>query len=136
MTGRHIGRDVIHQSIRLMPELTAVQKELLGDHPDDVVALAFPSGHAGLRPRALVGAQVGLEAAGAERFASADFAEQRRLLQVGAQALDRIREDGENADLRPEEEPGFVAVVRFFACPAVLFRQGGFVAKCQATKAR
>jgi hypothetical protein len=127
MTVRHIGTDLIEQSIRLMPELTAVQKELLGNHPDDAVAQAFPFADAGLRPRALVGAQVGLEAAGAEGFANADFAEQRRLLQVGAQALDRIREDGKNADLLPEEELGLEAVVRFFARPAVLFRQGRFL---------
>src|SRR6476660_5789076 len=126
MAGRDIGRSLIHQSLRLMADLDAVTEELQSD-PDGVAARAFPPGDAGLRSRAIVGARVGLGATAAPEFDEVGFAQQRRLLEAGALALDRIRRDGEDAQLGPDEQLGLEAVMRFAARPAVLFRRGRFL---------
>jgi hypothetical protein len=124
-TDRDIDRELIEQSIRLMRDVTAVRDELRRD-PDGVVARAFPRAD-GLNPRALVGARVGVDADEAAAFDRADFAAQRRLLEAGAGALDRIQREGADVVLRPDERLGLQAVVRFAARPAVLFRQGKFL---------
>jgi trypsin-like peptidase len=116
--------DVATYATRLLPDLEAVATRLQ-DNPDEVMVRAFPDSEAGPRSRAIVGPRAGLPPVAAPRLDAALSAERRRLLEVGASALETLRTEGPAAVLSPEAQLGIEAIVSI-ARPALTLRDGTF----------
>jgi hypothetical protein len=103
-----------------MPGVTAHASHLLLDleavavqlehNPDDVMQRAFPGSEVGSGSRAIVGPTSGLPPA-ANRVDAALSPERKRLLELGASAVDAHRTEGPDARLTAEAQLGIEAIV-------------------------
>jgi trypsin-like peptidase len=115
---------VATHATHLLPDLEAVAKRL-EDDPDAVMQRAFPDSEAGPRSRAIVGPRAGLPPISDDRLDAALSAERRRLLEVGAGALEILRTEGPAAVLSAEAQLGIEAIVSI-ARPALFLQDGTF----------
>ena len=86
---------------------------------------AFPDSDPGSGSRAIVGPKSGLPPMAADRIDAALSAERKRLLEVGASALDTLRAEGPGAVLSAEARLGIEAIVSV-ARPAMVLQDGAF----------
>ena len=86
---------------------------------------AFPDSDPASGSRAIVGPGSGLPPLAVDRVGAALSAERKRLLEVGAEALETLRADGPGAALTPEAQLGIEAIVSI-ARPALMLRDGAF----------
>jgi Trypsin-like peptidase domain len=115
---------VAAHATHLLPDLEAVAKQLERD-PAAVMSRAFPDSDPGSGSRAIVGPRAGLPPVAADRLDAALSAERKRLLEVGASALEVLRSEGPAATLSPEAQLGIEAIVSI-ARPALLLNDGAF----------
>jgi Trypsin-like peptidase domain len=115
---------VAAHAAHLLPHLEAVARRF-EDSPQTVVRRAFPTGASRPRRRAIVGPRAGLPPPADDRVDPALSAERKRLLEVGASALDTLRTEGPDVDLTPESQLGIEAIVSV-ARPALLMQEGQF----------
>jgi hypothetical protein len=116
--------DVAAHAAHLLPHLEAVAEQLERD-PGAVMRRAFPDSDPGSGSRAIVGPKSGLPPMAADRIDAALSAERRRLLEVGAGALDTLRAEGPGAVLSAEARLGLEAIVSV-ARPAMVLQDGAF----------
>jgi hypothetical protein len=116
--------DVAAHAAHLLPHLEAVAEQL-ERNPGTVMRRAFPDSDTGSGSRAIVGPKAGLPPMAAERIDAALSAERKRLLEVGASALDALRAEGPGAVLSAEAQLGIEAIVSV-ARPALLLQDGAF----------
>src|SRR4249919_3547380 len=116
--------DVAAHAAHLLPHLEAVAEQL-ERNPGAVMRRAFPDSDPGSGSRAIVGPKSGLPPMAADRIDAALSAERRRLLEVGASALDTLRAEGPGAVLSAEARLGIEAIVSV-ARPAMLLQDGAF----------
>jgi hypothetical protein len=116
--------DVAAHANHLLPDLEAVAKRL-EDNPRDVMARAFPDSEARPKSRAIVGPRAGMPPLADDRLDAALSAERRRLLEVGASALEILRTEGPAAVLTAEAQLGIEAIVSI-ARPALMLEDGTF----------
>jgi endonuclease G, mitochondrial len=93
--------------------------------PQTVLRRAFPESEAGSGSRAIVGPGGGLPPVAVDRVGAALSAERKRLLEVGAEALETLRTEGPDAVLSAEAHLGIEAIVSI-ARPALLLQDGAF----------
>jgi hypothetical protein len=115
---------VAAHAAHLLPHLEAVAREL-ESRPQTVMRRAVPAAAQRRRTRAIVGPRAGLPPMAADRVDAALSAERKRLLEVGASALDTLRTEGPDAVLSAEAQLGIEAIVSV-ARPALLMQEGGF----------
>jgi hypothetical protein len=115
---------VAAHATHLLPHLEAVAKRL-EDNPSEVMLRAFPDSEAGPRSRAIVGPRAGLPPLADDRLDAALSAERKRLLEVGAGALETLRTEGPAAVLTAEAQLGIEAIVSI-ARPALILHDGSF----------
>jgi hypothetical protein len=115
---------VAAHATHLLPDLEAVAKRF-EDNPDDVMSRAFPESQPGPRSRAIVGPRAGMPPMAADRLEAALSAERKRLLEVGASALEILRTEGPAAVLTAEAQLGIEAIVSI-ARPALMLEDGTF----------
>jgi hypothetical protein len=108
----------------LLPHLEAVARQFEA-RPQTVIRRAFPDTAPRSRTRAIVGPRAGLPPTAASRVDAAESAERKRLLEVGARALETLRTEGPDVALSAESQLGIEAIVSV-ARPALLVQQGGF----------
>jgi hypothetical protein len=115
---------VAAHATHLLPDLEAVA-DRLEENPYEVMSRAFPESEAGQGSRAIVGPRAGLPPVAADRLEAALSAERKRLLEVGARALETLRTEGPAAVLTAEAQLGIEAIVSI-ARPALMLRDGTF----------
>jgi glutamyl endopeptidase len=115
---------VAAHATHLLPDLEAVAQQLERD-PQSVMSRAFPDSDAGSGSRAIVGPRAGLPPLAADPVDAALTAERKRLLEVGANALEILRTEGPAATLSAEAQLGIEAIVSI-ARPALLLQDGAF----------
>ena len=116
--------DVAAHAAHLLPHLEAVAEQL-ERNPGAVMRRAFPDSDPGSGSRAIVGPRSGLPPMAADRIDAALSAERKRLLEVGAGALDTLRAEGPGAVLTAEAQLGIEAIVSV-ARPAMVLQDGAF----------
>jgi hypothetical protein len=119
-------QQLLSHATRLLPDLTAA-RERIDANADEVLERAFPGDDPGFEPRAIVvapGDPEGLRVQGATDAAVRD--ERKRLLQAGASAIDKLEQEGPDAQLEPEQRSGLEAIVLVVARPAILMHEGVF----------
>ena len=116
--------DVAAHAAHLLPDLEAVAEQL-ERNPGAVMRRAFPDSDPGSGSRAIVGPKSGLPPMAADRIDAALSAERKRLLEVGASALDTLRAEGPGAVLSAEARLGIEAIVSV-ARPAMVLQDGAF----------
>ena len=116
--------DVAAHAAHLLPHLEAVAEQFESD-PRTLMRRAFSDGEARSGSRAIVGPKSGLPPMVADRMDAALSAERRRLLEVGASALDTLRAEGPGAVLTAEAQLGIEAIVSV-ARPAMVLQDGAF----------
>jgi endonuclease G, mitochondrial len=116
--------EVAAHATHLLPHLEAVAEQL-ERNPGAVMRRAFPDSDPGSGSRAIVGPKSGLPPMAADRIDAALSADRRRLLEVGASALDMLRAEGPGAVLSAEAQLGIEAIVSV-ARPAMLLQDGAF----------
>ena len=116
--------DVAAHAAHLLPHLEAVAEQL-ERNPGAVMRRAFPDSDPGSGSRAIVGPKSGLPPMAADRIDAALSAERKRLLEVGAGALDTLRAEGPGAVLSAEARLGLEAIVSV-ARPAMVLQDGAF----------
>ena len=116
--------DVAAHAAHLLPHLEAVAEQL-ERNPGAVMRRAFPDSDPGSGSRAIVGPKSGLPPMAADRIDAALSAERKRLLEVGASALDTLRAEGPGAVLSAEAWLGIEAIVSV-ARPAMVLQDGAF----------
>ena len=116
--------DVAAHAAHLLPHLEAVAEQL-ERNPGAVMRRAFPDSDPGSGSRAIVGPKSGLPPMAADRIDAALSAERKRLLEVGASALDTLRAEGPGAVLSAEARLGLEAIVSV-ARPAIVLQDGAF----------
>ena len=116
--------DVAAHAAHLLPHLEAVAEQL-ERNPGAVLRRAFPDSDPGSGSRAIVGPKSGLPPMAADRIDAALSAERKRLLEVGASALDTLRAEGPGAVLSAEARLGIEAIVSV-ARPAMVLQDGAF----------
>ena len=116
--------DVAAHAAHLLPHLEAVAEQL-ERNPGAVMRRAFPDSDPGSGSRAIVGPKSGLPPMAADRIDAALSAERKRLLEVGASALDTLRAEGPGAVLSAEARLGIEAIVSV-ARPAMVLQDGAF----------
>jgi Trypsin-like peptidase domain len=115
---------VAAHAAHLLPDLEAVADQL-ERNPQVVMRRAFPDTGSGSKTRAIVGPAGGLEEKTVSRVEAAISAERQRLLEVGARALESLRNDGPSAALTTEAQLGIEAIVSV-ARPALTIDDGAF----------
>jgi Trypsin-like peptidase domain len=115
---------VAAHATHLLPDLETVATQLARD-PSGMMTRAFPDSDPGSGSRAIVGPRSGLPPVAADKLDAALTAERRRLLEVGASALEVLRSEGPAATLSPEAQLGIEAIVSI-ARPALLLDDGAF----------
>jgi Trypsin-like peptidase domain len=115
---------VAAHATHLLPDLEAVANQLERD-PSGVISRAFPESDPGSGSRAIVGPRAGLPPVAADPLDAALTAERKRLLELGASALEVLRSEGPAATLSPEAQLGIEAIVSI-ARPALLLQDGAF----------
>jgi hypothetical protein len=115
---------VAAHATHLLPDLEAVAQQLEQD-PSAVISRAFPDTDPGSGSRAIVGPRAGLPALAADPLDAALTAERKRLLELGASALEILRTEGPEATLSPEAQLGIEAIVSV-ARPALMLEDGTF----------
>jgi hypothetical protein len=115
---------VADHATHLLPDLETVAEQLARD-PSGMMSRAFPDSDPGSGSRAIVGPRSGLPPVAADTLDAALTAERRRLLEVGASALEVLRSEGPAATLSPEAQLGIEAIVSI-ARPALLLNDGAF----------
>jgi hypothetical protein len=108
----------------LLPHLEVVA-ERLERNPAAVLRRAFPDTDAGSGSRAIIGPRAGLPPMKEDRVGAALSAERRRLLEIGAEALETLRAEGPAAALSAEAQLGIEAIVSV-ARPALMLEEGDF----------
>jgi hypothetical protein len=116
--------DVAAHASHLLPHLEAVARQIERD-PYDVIQRVFPDTDPGSSSRAIVGPRAGRPPTRLDPVEAALTAERKRLLEVGASALDALRSEGPAALLTAEAELGIEAIVSV-ARPALTMRDGEF----------
>ena len=116
--------DVAAHAAHLLPHLEAVAEQL-ERNPGAVMRRAFPDSDPGSGSRAIVGPKSGLPPMAADRIDAALSEERKRLLEVGASALDTLRAEGAGAVLSAEARLGIEAIVSV-ARPAMVLQDGAF----------
>jgi hypothetical protein len=116
---------LLAHATRLLPDLAAA-KERIQASSDDVVERAFPSDDPGLQGRAIVVAPGDPEGLRVDGASDAVRAERKRLLEAGAHAIDKLEQEGPDAQLDPEQQSGLEAIVLVVARPAILMHEGEF----------
>ncbi|HWI00590.1 MAG TPA: serine protease [Propionibacteriaceae bacterium] len=115
---------VAAHAAHLLPDLEVVADQL-ERNPQTVMRRAFPDTDSGLKSRAIVGPAGGLAPKAVDRVDAAISAERKRLLEVGASALDTLRTEGPAAALTAEAQLGIEAIVSV-ARPALMIHDGAF----------
>jgi V8-like Glu-specific endopeptidase len=115
---------VAAHAAHLLPDLEVVADQL-ERNPQAVMRRAFPDTGPGPRTRAIVGPSTGLEPKAVDQVDAAISAERKRLLEVGAGALDTLRNEGPAAALTAEAQLGIEAIVSV-ARPALMIHDGAF----------
>jgi hypothetical protein len=115
---------VAAHATHLLPHLETVAKRLQ-DNPSDVMSRAFPESEGAPRSRAIVGPRAGLPPISDDRLDAALTAERKRLLELGAGALEILRAEGPAAVLTAEAQLGIEAIVSI-ARPALFLQDGTF----------
>jgi hypothetical protein len=115
---------VAAHATHLLPDLEAVAQQLERD-PRAVMSRAFADADPASGSRAIVGPRGGLPPVAADPVNAALTAERRRLLEVGASALETLRTEGPDATLSTEAQLGIEAIVSI-ARPALLLEDGAF----------
>ena len=124
MTEVDLPPRVAAHAAHLLPDLEVVADQL-ERNPQAVMRRAFPDTGPGPRTRAIVGPAGGLEAKAVDQVDAAISAERKRLLEVGAGALDTLRTEGPAAALTAEAQLGIEAIVSV-ARPALMIHDGAF----------
>jgi hypothetical protein len=126
MSPQQNGSAVVATALHLLDDLGTVAAALESSS-ESVLARAFPDSDPGLGGRAIVGATTGLESAARDDVVSGALKEERRrVLEAGARAVGRVRDEGESVQLTPEEQSGLEAIVLFTARPALLLHEGEY----------
>jgi hypothetical protein len=115
---------VAAHATHLLPDLEAVAEQL-ERNPQGVMTRAFADAGPGSGSRAIVGPRAGLPPMAADPVNAALTAERRRLLEIGAGALETLRTEGPAATLSAEAQLGIEAIVSI-ARPALLLEDGAF----------
>jgi hypothetical protein len=115
---------VATHATHLLPDLEAVASQF-ERNPRAVLARGFPDSAPGGGTRAIVGPGSGLPPMAVDRVQEALSAERKRLLEIGAEALELVRTEGPAAVLTPEAQLGIEAIVSI-ARPALMLRDGHF----------
>ena len=124
MAARDSTQRVAAHAAHLLPHLEAVARQF-EDRPQTVVQRAFPASAPGPKKRAIVGPRAGLPPMADDRVDTALSAERKRLLEMGASALDTLRTEGPDAELTAESQLGIEAIVSV-ARPALMMQEGEF----------
>ena len=123
MTQQGLPPRVAAHAAHLLPDLEVVADQLERDS-ETVMRRAFPD-TGPPKTRAIVGPRAGLEAKADDQVDAALSAERKRLLDLGARALETLRTEGPAAALTPEAQLGIEAVVSV-ARPALTMEDGAF----------
>jgi Trypsin-like peptidase domain len=115
---------VAAHAAHLLPDLEAVA-EGLESNPAALLRRAFPDSDPGSGSRAIVGPRAGLPPVAVDQVDAALTAERRRLLRIGAGALETLRTEGPGAALSAEAQLGIEAIVSI-ARPALMMQDGEF----------
>ena len=124
MAARDPTQHVAAHAAHLMPHLEAVAQQF-ERRPQTVMRRAFTTSASSSRRRAIVGPKSGLPPLADDRIDPALSAERKRLLELGASALDTLRTEGPDAELTAESQLGIEAIVSV-ARPALLMQEGEF----------
>lgn len=111
--------------IRQLPDFGATYAQV-HEELEAAVARAFPEEDTGLRDRGLIGLEELEDVTELPGLEPAVSSERERWFAAGARALTKIKEEGEDADLDPEELVGFEAIVLVEGRPAIFIQDGHF----------
>ena len=115
---------VAAHAAHLLPDLEAVAEQVRSN-PTALLRRAFGDAEPAARKRAIVGPAAGLPPMAGDDVDTALSAERKRLLRMGANALEQLRTEGPSADLSAEAQLGIEAIVSV-ARPALLIEDGEF----------
>jgi len=115
---------VAPHATHLLPDLEVVAQRFERD-PSALLARAFPNTDPGSGSRAIVGPRPGMPPMVTNPLDAALTAERKRLLELGASALEVLRAEGPEATLSPEAQLGIEAIISI-ARPALLLEDGAF----------
>lgn len=111
--------------IRQLPDLD-VLAEQLEKEARATVSRAFPAEDRGLRERAIVGFGDAADVVELPEIETTFGTTRERWVEAGTRAINRIRTEGEEADLDPEEAIGLEAIILIEGRPAILIQDGRF----------
>lgn len=111
--------------IRQIPNLDMLSEQLQ-DEPEVIMARAFPEEDTGLRSRGLIGLEELREVTELPDSEPTISREREGWFAAGARAVTKIKDEGENADLDPEELIGLEAIVLIEGRPAIFIQNGHF----------
>lgn len=113
--------DILAKTRDFLPDLDGLEERLL-EEPETIVSDAFPSSERELESRGIVGAEL----VELNPIDAAVDQERMRLVEAGGRAVGKIRRDGVNAVLEPDERDGYEAIISIFGRPAILIQSGSF----------
>lgn len=126
--------NLIVEGTRLLPNMEGVRETLRTTPPEEILygAMGASSGEAatvglesaGARPGEVFGAEMDLPQR--DLVDNALDAQRKATLEAGRRAVERILQEGENADLALQEETGLEAIILLFGRPAILIQDGRF----------
>jgi hypothetical protein len=111
--------------IRQIPNLDMLSEQL-HDEPEAIMARAFPEEDTGLRGRGLIGLEELEDITEVPDYALPVSSERERWFVAGTRAITKIKDEGEDADLDPEELVGLEAIVLIEGRPAIFIQNGHF----------
>lgn len=127
--------DLISERTRLLPNLEAVRERLRTESPATLLQSMF--GDTMAASRGLESVSGGEEGVGDGLLTDTDLpqntlvenalaAQREATLQAGARAIEKMLDQGDNADLAPDEANGLEAIILLFGRPAILIQDGKF----------
>ncbi len=114
--------ELIGKTKHLLPDLDTLGRYLADEY--EVISRAFPESESVLRARGIVRPE--LEAAKFNELDAALERERVRIVKAGQRAVEKIRNEGENAKLEPDEALGYETIVLPVGRPAILIQNGHF----------
>lgn len=118
------SENLVAKTQHLLPDLDLLEDHLRED-PETIISHAFPPGEHALRASGIEGSIVRAmrERAKFDEFHAGLERERWRIVEPARRAVSKIRAEGENATLEPDEANGLEAIVWMVGRPAILARR-------------